>query len=90
MQGLEKPRWNHGLSHVGHVGHASPGDHHGIDRRLGAGQHWAFVFCLAREHTNSGGSIMTIFMFGLGAALVVMILGIDLAISKDILECSAR
>ena len=33
---LKKPRWNHGLSHVGHVGHASPGDHHGIARRLDA------------------------------------------------------
>jgi hypothetical protein len=33
---LKTPRWNHGLSHVSHVGHASPGDHHGIARRLDA------------------------------------------------------
>ena len=32
----KKPRWNHGLSHVSYVGHASPGDHHGIARRLDA------------------------------------------------------
>jgi hypothetical protein len=30
---FKTPRWNHGLSHVNHVGHASPGDHHGIARR---------------------------------------------------------
>jgi hypothetical protein len=29
---------------------------------------------------------MTIFMFGLGAALMVMIVGIGLAVSKDIME----
>src|SRR5512134_2362391 len=33
---LKKPRWNHGLSHVSYVGHASPGDHHGIAQRLDA------------------------------------------------------
>ena len=30
--------------------------------------------------------MMTIFMYGLGAALVVMIFGIGFAISKDVME----
>ena len=30
--------------------------------------------------------MMTTFMFGLGAALVVMIVGIGLAVSKDVME----
>ena len=38
-----KPRWNHGLSHVGHVGQASPGDHHGIAEGSMLGRHRAFV-----------------------------------------------
>jgi hypothetical protein len=30
--------------------------------------------------------MMTVFMFGLGVALVIMIVGIGLAISKDVME----
>ncbi len=41
---------------------------------------------LTRGHADEEGSMMTLFMIGLGAALVVMIVGIGLAISKDIRE----
>ena len=82
----KKPRWNHGLSHVGHVGHASPGDHHGIARRLDAGRYRAFVFVWLSEQADRKGCLMTIFIVCLGAALVVMMVGIGLAVSKDMMD----
>ena len=49
---LKKPRWNHGLIHGGHVGHASPGDHHGIIAKarclVGIGP----LFCLDSKYAG--------------------------------------
>ena len=40
---LEKPRWNHGPIHGGHVGHACLGTNAESSRRPDANRHRAFV-----------------------------------------------
>jgi hypothetical protein len=54
-------------------------------QRLDAGRYRAFVFTW-RAHKEKGGSMMPIFMFGLGVALVVMIVGIGLLVAKDVTD----
>jgi hypothetical protein len=49
------------------------------------GRHRAFVSTWL-AHKETGGSMMPIFMVGLGVALVVMIVGIGLLVAKDVTE----
>jgi len=43
-------------------------------------------FALNSEQADRGGSVMPIFMFGLGVALLVMIVAIGLLVAKDVKE----
>jgi hypothetical protein len=49
------------------------------------GRHRAFVSTWL-AHKETGGSMMPIFMVGLGVALVVMIVGIGLLVAKDVTD----
>ena len=49
------------------------------------GRHRAFVSTWL-AHKETGGSMIPIFMLGLGVALVVMIVGIGLLVAKDVTE----
>ena len=43
-------------------------------------------FCFDSEYADKGGDVMTVVKVGLGVALVVLIVGIALAVSKDVEE----
>ena len=54
--------------------------------RPGSEKGRAFVFAFDSEQADRGGSMMPIFMFGLGVALLVMIVAIGLLVAKDVKE----
>ena len=46
----------------------------------------AFVFAFDSEQADRGGSMMSMFMFGLGVALLITIVAIGLLVAKDVKE----